>query len=447
MKLVKCTACGHEYDSEQHKSCPECQAKADDTQRIPVDPDRLNKALEGIDTLVEEVKGLKTENEELRKAMSHLPKKNVPHFSGGEPAAMDTQGETLKDTFQKLKALHQGKTDGGPVKIRAAHMYHKEVYGKSKGLTSWDFDQMGGLIEPERLPMAPVPGFGKIGEKIMQHSRVDFSGTFASQDVVDLKNVGSASIYGGIKFTMVSELSGVGSQDEPKIDQIHLKGSEGQGETLISKKLIDGAPNAEAVVVDMFRKGFEYFVGYKALNGSGTKEPLGWKTAASTMKIPRNTASTIKLVDLRSMRGRLFAQDPTALFWFISWSAWETVSGIEDTSGRPIFFQDYTKALPPTVMNIPVIWTYESPYIGVEADASLVDCSAYAMGFGRDLTVFASEHRYAEKRAVYYIFHFDIDGRPRVLDVIRLTDQSAASGDDSSGFRISPQVILTDAAA
>jgi len=443
----KCATCGHEYD-ESLDSCPKCAEGANGG--IDISAEELRKGLSAIGDLAKGMEDLKRENVEMKTILKNVPEAGTKnHFSGGEPGQMDTRGETTKDSFQKLKNLRLGKykDDGDRVKVKLANLYTKDVYGKSKGLTVADWDQMGGLVPTQTLPMQPVPGFGKIGSIVLQKSKIDMSGAFADMSCMNIKNVGSASLYGGITFSAVSENTGVGSQNEPSMQMIKFSPSERQGEALMSRKLMDSAPNAEAVLMDTFRNAFEYHVGYLCLQGTGTAEPLGWAKAKSTFAVERATANTIGFADLRGMRKRLYAQDPTSLYWFLSWSAWDAVASAEDGAGNPIFYQDYSKGVPPTLMNIPLIWAYETPYIGVEADANLVDLSMFGVGLGKDLTVFASEHRYAEKRAVYYIFYFDIDARPLVLDYIYLTDQSASSGDESSGFRISPQVILTDPSA
>lgn len=242
---------------------------------------------------------------------------------------------------------------------------------------------------------------------------------------------GADGALGGMALTWTAEGKTISDVKEPNIKDLTLTPQEVSGLATINNKTLANWAAAGTLVETMMRQAYVNGRDSKFIKGSGAGCPLGVLKAPGAIKIKRNTSTTFKYVDAVAMMARFY--DLSSAVWIINQNLMPDVMTMKDEANQYIFIAgDATKGTPPTLLGIPIKWTFKNSAKGSEGDVALINFSYYLTKAGSGPFVAISEHVNFKSNQTVFKIVANIDGQPWVKDPLAMED----------GTTVSPYVIL-----
>ncbi|MDR3591575.1 MAG: phage major capsid protein [Negativicutes bacterium] len=246
---------------------------------------------------------------------------------------------------------------------------------------------------------------------------------------------GNSGALGGVSLTWTAESQDKPDNNDPIIADLTLKPQEVSGISTINNKTLVNWQACGAFIQNLLRQAFATGRDYKFLRGSGAGCPLGVLNAPGKIIVQRNTALTIKYVDVVSMLGRLLPDAIDNAFFLANLSSLPTLMQLADGQGRLILvLGDATKGIPTTLAGLPLKWTGKLPTVGNQGDLVLMSLDPYYLikqGSGPFLAI--SEHSKFQANKTQFRIVANIDGQPWVKDPLLLEDGQTT---------VSPYIVL-----
>jgi len=259
----------------------------------------------------------------------------------------------------------------------------------------------------------------------------------AALDMPYLEQVGltgqsHGDLYGGIWFGWTAE-GATKTNTEVKVGLIEYKPNEWSGYAVLTDKVMRNAKQLEAIVTQKYKEGLIGFEDYHFLQGTGVGQPLGVINSPATITITRNTTVTILFADVTAMIDRFMGGSKAV--WIINKACRSKIIALVDANGNSIWIQgNLAKAIPDTLMGIPIIWTYKVPAVGTKGDIGLYDFSQYIIKDGYGPAFAKSEHVYFLSNRTCLKMFGNVDGKPWLKGTLTADDNST---------EISPFVVLS----
>lgn len=245
---------------------------------------------------------------------------------------------------------------------------------------------------------------------------------------------GANGALGGVALTWTAEDNAMTDAGDPDIKDLALEPREVSGLATITNKTLQNWEAAGGFVETLLRKAFVTGRDYKFIRGKGVGCPLGVQEAPGKILVNRNTASTVKYIDVVTMMSRLHPESLANALFVASITCLPALMTMTDDEGQFIFVRgDATKGVPATLAGVPLKFTGKVPTKGNQGDLMLVDFSAYLIKPGSGPFVALSEHVYFTTNKTVFRIVANIDGQPWVKDPLLLEDGSTT---------VSPYVIL-----
>ena len=239
-------------------------------------------------------------------------------------------------------------------------------------------------------------------------------------------------LYGGIWFGWTAE-GETKHNTEIKIDMVEYKPYEWSGYCVLTDKVMRNATQLEAIVTQKYKEGLIGFEDYHFLLGTGVSQPLGVINSPATIVITRNTTVTILLADITAMMD-VFMGGPKSV-WVINKACRSKIIALKDADNHSIWIQgNIAKAIPDTLVGIPIVWTYKVPAVGTKGDIGLYDFSKYIIKDGYGPAFDKSKHVYFLSNRTALKMFGNVDGKPWL--------KGSLTADDNS-TEISPFVVLS----
>jgi HK97 family phage major capsid protein len=245
---------------------------------------------------------------------------------------------------------------------------------------------------------------------------------------------GADGVLGGIQLTWTGEAKTVADVNDPIFKDLTLTPQEVSGLATINNKTLNNWGASGAFVETLLRMAWVNGRDSKFIGGSGAGCPLGVKKAPGAIKIKRNTAATVKYIDVVTMLGRLLPEALGGAMFVASITLLPVLMTLKDDGNQYIFNAgDATKGVPATLAGLPLKFTGKTPTVGTEADLMLINCAYYLTKEGSGPYVAISEHvKFSTNQTVFKIVA-NIDGQPWVKDPLKLEDGKTT---------VSPYIIL-----
>jgi len=244
---------------------------------------------------------------------------------------------------------------------------------------------------------------------------------------------GSKGVLGGVTVNWIAEGS-ESTETEAKLHEIGLEPREVAGHTTVSDKLLRNAPAASALIGGLLRAAIAAVEDYAFLRGDGTGKPLGVLNSPGRLRVARNSAGKIELVDLFTMLATLLPDSWDRAVWIANQSSLPQLAALKDDAGNSVLILgDATKKLPASILGLPVLWTGKTPTLGAEGDLLLCDFGYYLVKDGSGPFVAASEHVHFKANKTVIKVSWNVDGQGWVREPLLLEDGST---------KVSPFVVL-----
>lgn len=242
-----------------------------------------------------------------------------------------------------------------------------------------------------------------------------------------LDQSGAKGVYSGVVTTWLAEGATI-DQTSFSLREIKMAPKGIAGYIAFSNKLLRNSDAASTIGAKLLRDAISKAEDDAFISGDGVGKPLGFLNHASAKIINRNTALTVKFIDLANM---VQSSKGDKKEWVISQTLYAVLRVLEDGSGR-LIFSDGTAGMPPMLLGFPVRWSERTPTKGVKGDVMLLDLSYYYVKDGSGLLLSASEHvQFLSDKTVFKVTK-SVDGQSSMNGKLTL----------ENGETVSPFVIL-----
>ena len=237
-----------------------------------------------------------------------------------------------------------------------------------------------------------------------------------------LDQSGSKGVYSGVVTTWLAEGEEI-DETAFSLREIKMLPKAVAGYIPFSNKLLRNASVASTMGTNLLRQAILKAEDDAFINGNGIGKPMGFMNHASAKIVNRNTAATVKWIDLVAM---VQASKGEALEWVISKTIYTTLKTMVDPSNQYIF-ADGTTGMPPMLLGYPVRWSERTPTIGSKGDVMLLDLSYYYIKDGSGLILSASEHVQFTKDKTLFKVIKSVDGQSSLNTPLTLENGTTAS--------------------
>jgi HK97 family phage major capsid protein len=354
----------------------------------------------------------------------------------------DTQAKSRKNAIPAIFGEHQ---DGDPKKnfgdfccavARGDRNYLEKHYGstfnawQSKAALAEASGVTGGYTVPPdfyRQLLSIVEENSFIRQRAFIQPMASASLQFPYLDITTAQSAGVTPFFGGVQMTWTAEAQ-TRTETEPQFKMMELKAWELSGHSVSSNVLLqDSAIGLEKFLYSLFGRAIAWYEEYAFLQGNGAGKPQGMLTAGATIAVTRNTASTVKFVDVATMWSKLLPYSMDKAIWVFSPSVVPQLLQLQDGASRAIFLsidQGATRSPTWALLGRPAIMTEKLPVLGTKGDLMLVDPSCYIIGDRMAVEIAASEHVNFLKNQMTWRVVTRVDGQPWMDRPITLQDAS-----------------------
>lgn len=232
----------------------------------------------------------------------------------------------------------------------------------------------------------------------------------AAVNMIALDQSGSKGVYSGVAVKWIGE--GAARQDggDPTLRNIKMEPKEVSAYIDITDKLLQNSAAAGALCQQLLRAAIIGAEEDSFYTGSGVGKPLGIKGHASALTVTRNTASSVKWVDIKAMFGKfMFGGSPV---WIANQSCLPQIMSLEDTNGNALWMPNVALGPGGSLCGFPLLINDLNPALGTEGDLALCDLQYYYIKDGSPLSIFIDP--YTQKaNGISRIYAFwNVDGQP-----------------------------------
>lgn len=242
-----------------------------------------------------------------------------------------------------------------------------------------------------------------------------------------LDQSGDKGVYSGVVTTWVEEGAEI---DETgfSLREIELKSKAIAGFIPFSNKLLRNAAAASTMGTMLMSQAIAKAEDDAFIAGNGVGKPLGFLNHKSTKAVNRDTADTVKFIDLANM---VQSSKGDMKEWVISQTLYSTIRTMQDGAGQYIF-SDAAAGMPAVLLGYPVRWSERTAVKGSKGDVMLLDLSYYYIKDGSSMVLSASEHvKFTQDKTLFKIVS-NVDGQSALNDKLKL----------ENGETVSPFVVL-----
>lgn len=244
---------------------------------------------------------------------------------------------------------------------------------------------------------------------------------------------GDKGAFAGVSVTWISE-GDAKSETSPALKEVSLEPKEVAAHVVVTDKLLRNWQASSALVSRLLREAITAAEDYAFLRENGIGKPKGVLSADCKLTVNRNTANTVKFVDVASMLGRIYPDSLGSAVWVASITVLPQLIQMEDAGHNTIFIRgDATKGVPSTLFGLPIVFTGRVPTLGNAGDLMLADFKYYIIKDGSGPFVAASPHvHFVNNKTVIKAF-WNVDGNAWPAAPLKLEDGATT---------VSPFVVL-----
>ena len=237
-----------------------------------------------------------------------------------------------------------------------------------------------------------------------------------------LDQSGTKGVYSGVVTTWLAEGADI-DETSFSVREISLQPKAVAGFIAFSNKLLRNTDAASSLGSTLLSQAVAKAEDDAFIAGDGVGKPMGFLNHTSAKAVKRNTASTVKYIDLVTM---LQNCNGDMKEWFISQTLMATIMSMEDGSGR-LIFTNGIGGMAGTILGYPVTWSVRTPTIGVKGDVMLLDLSKYYIKDGSGLLLSASPHvQFLKDKTVFKITK-SVDGQSSMNSTLKLENAETVS--------------------
>ena len=286
----------------------------------------------------------------------------------------------------------------------------------------------GGFLVPEKFG-AMINAFTPEGSIVRPRAMVIPGGENPDAKISfpALDQSGSKGVYSGVVVKWLEE-GGTIDKTAFSVRKIEMAPKAVAAYISLSNKLLSNTAAASILGTNLLREAVVKAEDDAFILGDGIGKPMGFLNHESAKAINRNTASTVKYIDLVTMvqnhKGEMKE-------WVFSQTLYATIMSMEDGAGH-LIFTNGVGGMAGTILGFPVRWSERTPTKGAKGDVMLLDLSFYYIKDGRGLILSASEHvNFLEDETLFKIVK-SVDGQSSMNTTLQL----------ENGETVSPFVIL-----
>lgn len=237
------------------------------------------------------------------------------------------------------------------------------------------------------------------------------------------------SLFGGVVAYWTEETGSL-TVKEPKFGNVKMIAKKLSGYTYASNELLrDNAVGLAALLTKMFGESIGWYEDDAFIDGDGVGKPLGILNSGALLAVNRSAASTVAIADLASILGRVLPQSLGRGVWLANPNVLTQLVKLGSTyltwiGGGP---GDLTKAIPPTLLGRPVVFTEKCEALGTAGDIVFADLSYYLIGEREPLRIDSSEHVRFTTDETAWRFIKRVDGQPWVDSALTPANGSSLS--------------------
>lgn len=232
-------------------------------------------------------------------------------------------------------------------------------------------------------------------------------------------------VYGGIVMSWLDEGQPI-PETSGSFAALELVAHKLGGLASLPNELMRDASALEAWVRQNMPNALMHFEDLGFLKGNGVKKPLGALHPDNPALIVVNDEgaaqqSGITWINALAMLARLLPESFDEAQWIVTPDAIPEIFTMAlpvGTGGSAVMIGDGggAKALPTTLLGIPIHWSRKAPAtLGTQGDISLVDLSKYVIGDAETMTLDASEHSSFRSDKTDFRIIERVDGQPGLL--------------------------------
>lgn len=237
----------------------------------------------------------------------------------------------------------------------------------------------------------------------------------------------SSSVAGSIAFGSRAEDASM-SESDADFGLLRLEAEEQSTYIQIGKKT---ARNGEAIglgtfLANFFRREKLATEDYLFFQGSGSNQPNGLLNAACKLNVTRDTASSIKFVDVAAMETKQL--DDFDAIWVANKKTKDQLATLADAADNNLIYSagDIRAGIPQQLFGKPIFFTTNVPSIGTEGDLMLINPSYYIIKDGRPWELLLYDVR-PTSQLLDYVGLWDVDGDCWVAAAIQMKDGNTYS--------------------
>lgn len=219
---------------------------------------------------------------------------------------------------------------------------------------------------------------------VMSRAKIFPIRTGTSITIPQLDGLDHSSNIGGLSLRFEAE-GGTASDQEAQFSDIEVTAYWAAIYAAASNKLLRSGIDFASQLGEAMRNALVFGTDEVLLGGSGVGRPLGIRNAPSRITVDRATANEISYADILNMFSRLHPGCVRNACWMASPSAIPQLCTLKDSANNNLWVVNASAGMPPTILNIPVVFSEKIPGLGNEADLVLCDPSQLAVAIKQDI--------------------------------------------------------------
>lgn len=157
--------------------------------------------------------------------------------------------------------------------------------------------------------------------------------------------------------------------------------------TVSNRLIADAIAGFELQLTSTLKKALAFSLDQAFLTGNGVAKPLGVLNDPAMLAVGRNTAGSIKFVDIVNMYSRLLPGSANGAIWLVHPTCVPQLCQLTDPAGNTTWLPNLAGNAPGSLLGRPVIVTEKVPELGSQGDIILCDPSYYAVVLRKELTL------------------------------------------------------------
>jgi len=243
--------------------------------------------------------------------------------------------------------------------------------------------------------------------------------------------------FGGVTTYWTAEAAQM-TETQGKFGRVKLESDKLTAFSLVPNDMIEDAPAFLAWFRTAMPQAVAFKEDYSFTNGSGAGEPLGWRNAAATVSVTRETGqasggdpglNTIVWENLVKAYSRMLPGSLGRAVWIVSPDSFPELATMAlsvGTGGSAIWLNNGASGPPMTILGRPVLVSEKVGTVGSAGDVNFVDLSYYGIGDRMTMTLASStEYKFQNDETAFRLIE-RTDGRPLLLSSITPANGGAA---------------------